>query len=77
MAQNSELCKFHFFQPFNSSLQQKNINPLNAELNPICHLLALLGSQHILHIGRIRVKIYEYTEVVPQNDYTFCVFPLT
>jgi len=29
------------------------INPLNAELNPICHLLALLGAQHILHISRI------------------------
>jgi len=32
------------------------INPLNAELNPICHLLALLGSHLILHISRIRVK---------------------
>jgi len=31
-------------------------NPLNAELNPICHLLALLGAHHILHINRIRVK---------------------
>ena len=30
-------------------------NPLNAELNPICHLLALLGAHHILHISRIRV----------------------
>jgi len=33
------------------------ISPLNAELNPICHLLALLGAHHILHISRIRVKI--------------------
>jgi len=33
-----------------------NVNfPLNAELNPICHLLALLGAHHILHISRIRV----------------------
>ena len=32
------------------------INPLNAELNPICHLLALLGAHHILHVSRIRVK---------------------
>jgi len=32
--------------------------PLNAELNPICHLLALLGAHHILHISRIRVKYY-------------------
>ena len=30
-------------------------NPLNAELNPICHLLALLV-HHILHVSRIRVK---------------------
>jgi len=32
------------------------INALNAKLNPICHLLALLGAHHILHISRIRVK---------------------
>ena len=32
------------------------INPLNAELNPICHLMALLGAHHILHFSRIRVK---------------------
>jgi hypothetical protein len=25
-------------------------------LNPICHLLALLGAHHILHFSRIRVK---------------------
>jgi hypothetical protein len=33
------------------------INPLNAELNPICPLLALLGARPILHVSRIRVKI--------------------
>jgi len=33
-----------------------HINPLNAELNPICYLLALLGVHHFLHISRIRVK---------------------
>jgi len=32
------------------------INPLNAELNPICHLLALLGVHHFLHVSRIKVK---------------------
>jgi hypothetical protein len=32
------------------------IDPLNAELNPICHLLALLGTHHILHVSRIRVN---------------------
>jgi len=30
---------------------------LNAELNPICNLLALLGAHHILHVGRIRVNL--------------------
>jgi hypothetical protein len=29
---------------------------LNTELNPIYHLLALLGDHHILHVSRIRVK---------------------
>ena len=33
------------------------INPLNAELNPICYLLALLGAHHFLHVSRIRVKL--------------------
>jgi len=35
----------------------RNINPLNTELNPICHLLALLGAQNLLHVSRIRVKM--------------------
>jgi len=33
-----------------------HFNYLNAELNSICHLLALLGAHHILHVSRIRVK---------------------
>jgi hypothetical protein len=32
------------------------LNPLNTELNPICHLLALLGARLILHVSRIRVN---------------------
>jgi hypothetical protein len=32
------------------------IKLLNAELNPICHFLALLGVHHFLHVSRIRVK---------------------
>jgi hypothetical protein len=32
------------------------INSLNVDLNPICHLLALLGAHHILHVSRIRAK---------------------
>ena len=33
-----------------------DLNPLNAELNSICHLLTLLGAHSILHVSRIRVK---------------------
>ena len=32
------------------------INPLNAKLNPIWNLLALLAAHHILHVSRIRVN---------------------
>jgi len=35
---------------------QATLNPLNAELNPIFHLLALLGAHHIFHVSGIRVK---------------------
>ena len=34
----------------------QQINALNAELNPICHLLALLGVHNFPHVSRIRVK---------------------
>ena len=34
-----------------------SLNTLNAELNPICYLLALLGAHHFLHVSRIRVKL--------------------
>jgi hypothetical protein len=34
-----------------------NINPLKTQFNPICHLLALFGAHHILHVSRIRVNL--------------------
>ena len=34
----------------------RTINPLNAELNPICHLLALLGGATIVVVSILRVK---------------------
>jgi len=37
-------------------LNRHKFNTLNFELYPICHLLALLGAHHILHVSRIRVK---------------------
>jgi len=33
-----------------------DLNPLNAKLNPISHLLAVLGAHPILHVSRIRVN---------------------
>ena len=42
---NTEQCSF-----------QLVLNPLNAELNPICHLLALLGVATIVVVSRLRVK---------------------
>jgi len=48
------------------------INPLNAELNPICHFLALLGAHHILHISRIRVK-HECRISKLSCNWIFCV----
>jgi hypothetical protein len=56
---------------------KRAINPLNAELNPICHLLALLGAHHILHISRIRVNfstkitlklVHNKCTQLPQHD---------
>ena len=40
------------------SEQKNNFNPLNAELNPICHLLALLGGATIVVVSRLRVKYF-------------------
>jgi hypothetical protein len=33
------------------------LNPLNAELNPIRHLLALAGAHHFVDVSRIRVNV--------------------
>jgi hypothetical protein len=33
-----------------------SFNPLNAELNPVYHLLALLEAHHILRVSSIRVN---------------------
>ena len=49
----------HLVAKFNRLKTKHNrlyINPLNAELNPIFYLLALLGAHHFLHVSRIRVK---------------------
>jgi hypothetical protein len=38
-----------------------NFNPLNAKLNPICHLLALLGGATIVVVSRLRVNVLGLT----------------
>ena len=40
---------------FVASAGKALVNTLNADLNPICHLLALLGAHHIFHVSRIKV----------------------
>jgi hypothetical protein len=38
------------------------LNPLNAELNPICHLLALVGARYIVHVSRVNLdRIHTHT----------------
>jgi len=37
-------------------MDSDTLNTLDAELNPICQLLALLVAHPILHVGRIRVN---------------------
>jgi hypothetical protein len=49
------------------------INPLKAELNPICHLLALVGARHFVHVSRVRVKVTGFTKMqVRTKDYFNC-----
>ena len=36
---------------------EDNTNPLNAELNSVCHLLALLGARHSFYTSGLRVKM--------------------
>ena len=45
-----------------------DFNTLNTELNPICHLLALLGAPHILHVIRIRVKMSETKKLLGKRQ---------
>jgi len=49
------------------------INPLNAELNPICHLLALLRGATIVVLSRLRVKYAETIYVLRSTE--ICMLP--
>jgi hypothetical protein len=39
-----------------------NINPLNAEINPIRHLLVMAGAHHFVDVSRIRIN-YKNTQI--------------
>jgi hypothetical protein len=48
-----------------------NLNPLNAELNSICHLLALLGAQPILYVSTVRVKFHlPFASIIRRSPYS-------
>jgi hypothetical protein len=82
----SYCCRWNMRHPVYSELMRKKrnnsyirkINPVNAELNPICHLLALLRAHHILHVSRIRVKGYysgEYLAFYSEDRDTRIITP--
>jgi len=50
--------KYHdlYTSSLSTARNMHNIDPLKTQLNPICHLLALLGAHHILDVSRIRVN---------------------
>jgi len=52
------------------------VNPLNAELNPICQFLALLGAHPILHVRRIRVNILVKNLLFNLPNYFFGIWNL-
>ena len=50
---------------------QRSVNTLNAKLNPICHLLALLEAHNILHFSRIRIKFHlPYAGITRSSPYS-------
>jgi hypothetical protein len=62
---------FYFYRYFVIFYFVKFLNPLNAELNPICHLLALVGAQHIFHVSGVRVNVFGFlTKNVLSNENT-------
>jgi len=50
----------------NVLLNPCSLNPLNAKLNPFCHLLALLIAHHIFHVSGVRVKLLVLSYICTQ-----------
>ena len=57
-------------------IRNSNINHLNAKLNPISPLLAVLGAHPILHVSRIRVNVVSMhdTKTYWGVEVLFCAF---
>ena len=53
------------------SLPTLMMNPLNAELNPNCHLLALLGAHYIFHVSGLSVKLFSQNFRKKKSSITF------
>ena len=52
-----------------SEMNKHTFNPSNAELNTICHLLALLGVHHILHVSRTGVNTPKKTSLLQSTRF--------
>ena len=59
--QFQEISLWDFLHNSENMSSWNELNSLNAKLNPICHMLALLGAHHILHVSRIRVIINNFS----------------
>ena len=46
--------------------QMQFINHLDDKINPISHLLALLGANHYLHVSGLRVKLQTGAHFITQ-----------
>ena len=62
------ICDLLHFSLIQTTVNVLKVNPLNAKLNPICHLLALLGGATIVVVSRLRVKHILYTCMFNMKD---------
>ena len=58
-SEDTRCCVNTIFPP-----EDGHVNLLNAELNPICHLLALLGGATIVVVSRLRVNARNMSRII-------------
>jgi transposase len=68
--EGTEMSSMGKYKEITTLILMDPFNPLNPELNPICYLLALLGTHHIFHVSRASVKI-SFCSNVTETDCTF------